>query len=219
MSSRLTAFKFDITALLKPGENELVVTVHGEIFLAYSFQAIERVNPRQWGFIWNTSRLCRLYWRRESQWSVYPNDHISRPVGEASLFYPEVPQGGNPRTKPLWSWSKDCNELGSNDFRSTRRNIWFAGLKTLEWSESNCCVKWKTTLAFLVGKGWNPFPYGRFCNCRRWTVFGRLLRSFSKAFENKRYGKWYNSFTDRIKEMLKIAILVTISMPKTSLKK
>lgn len=112
------------------GSYTLKINAGGEIFLAYSFQATERVNPRQWGFVFETPQgFDRLYWRRESQWSVYPNDHISRPVGEASLFYPEVPQGGNPRTEPLWSWSKDCNELGSNDFRSTRRNIWFAGLK------------------------------------------------------------------------------------------
>jgi len=62
-------------------------------------------------------------------WSVYPADHISRPVGEACLFYEGLPAKVNPRTEPAWSWSMDYNELGSNDFRSTRRNIWYAGLK------------------------------------------------------------------------------------------
>lgn len=29
----------------------------------------------------------KTFWRRDGLWSVYPEDHISRPVGEADLFY------------------------------------------------------------------------------------------------------------------------------------
>lgn len=49
-------------------------------------------------------------------------------MGRALSFYSDVPQDANPRTEPTWSWSKDYSEIGSNDFRSTRRNIWLAGL-------------------------------------------------------------------------------------------
>lgn len=70
----------------------------------------------------------KTFWRRDGLWSVYPEDHISRPVGEADLFYSGLPSHLNPRVEPTWSWSLDYNELGSNDFRSTRRNIWYAGL-------------------------------------------------------------------------------------------
>ena len=84
-------------------------------------------------------------------WSVYPADHISRPVGEASLFYEGIPAKVNPRMEPAWSWSMDYNELGSNDFRSTRRNIWYAGLKDQTGStitvRSNGEQHWRSWLA------------------------------------------------------------------------
>lgn len=87
------------------------------------------VNPRQWGLVFEALiSFNKTFWRRDGLWSVYPEDHISRPVGEADLFYSGLPSHIDPRVEPAWSWSMDYNELGSNDFRSTRRNIWYAGL-------------------------------------------------------------------------------------------
>lgn len=113
------------------GNYSLLVNANGELSVSYKFDALKDVNPRQWGLVFEAPREYeKTFWRRKGMWSVYPNDHISRPVGEASLFYPGMPANVSPRIEPTCSWSMDYNELGSNDFRSTRRNIWYAGLKT-----------------------------------------------------------------------------------------
>ncbi len=105
----------------------------GEVVVEYDFDALEGVNPRQWGLVFDAPlAFDQTFWRRSGMWSVYPKDHISRPFGTADLFYKGIPETIDPRSEPSWAWSRDYNELGSNDFRSTRRNIWFAGLTSKE---------------------------------------------------------------------------------------
>lgn len=112
------------------GEYSMLINANGEIRVDYDFTSKTDVNPRQVGMVFETADgFDSTFWRRKGIWSVYPDDHISRPVGEASSFYAEVPMKENPRVAPTWAWSHDHNELGSNDFRSTRRNIWYAGLQ------------------------------------------------------------------------------------------
>lgn len=111
------------------GSYTLTFNANGELSVSYTFDALQDVNPRQWGLVFDAPKeYDRTFWRRKGMWSVYPEDHISRSVGEADLFYAGLPKLMNPRLKPSWSWSMDFNELGSNDFRATRRNIWYAGL-------------------------------------------------------------------------------------------
>jgi len=111
------------------GNYTLSINANGELKVSYSFNALQDVNPRQWGLVFETpAAYNELFWRRDGMWSVYPDDHISRPAGKAELFYSGIPSNVNPRVEPTWSWSMDYNQLGSNDFRSTRRNIWYAGL-------------------------------------------------------------------------------------------
>lgn len=111
------------------GSYKLTVNAGGKLSVSYSFDALADVNPRQWGLVFEApAAFDKTFWRRDGLWSVYPDDHISRPVGEAELFYSGLPARLDPRVEPSWSWSLDYNELGSNDFRSTRRNIWYAGL-------------------------------------------------------------------------------------------
>ena len=112
------------------GNYELLINANGEIQVSYQFEALKAVNPRQWGMVFESVRNYDCtFWRRKGMWSVYPENHISRPVGSADLFYKGLPQQDDPRVKPSHSWNMDYNLLGSNDFRSTRRNIWYAGLK------------------------------------------------------------------------------------------
>lgn len=133
------------------GSYTLNVNANGELSVSYSFNALEEVNPRQWGLVFEAPvSFDRTFWRRDGMWSVYPDDHISRPVGEASLFYSGLPSVPNPRMEPAWPWSFDFNELGSNDFRSTRRNIWYAGLKDTDKNKitirSNGKQHWRSWL-------------------------------------------------------------------------
>lgn len=133
------------------GSYDLKVNANGELSVVYAFDALEDVNPRQWGLVFEAPvSFDQTFWRRDGLWSVYPSDHISRPVGEASLFYEGLPVKVDPRTEPAWSWSMDYNELGSNDFRSTRRNIWYAGLKNMNGSKitvpSNGRQHWRSWL-------------------------------------------------------------------------
>lgn len=111
------------------GHYTLTINANGELTADYRFNALQEVNPRQWGLVFDAPKSYdHTFWRRKGMWSVYPSDHISRSVGSAKLFYDGLPQQMNPRVRPSWVWSMDFNELGSNDFRATRRNIWYAGL-------------------------------------------------------------------------------------------
>ena len=133
------------------GDYTLTINANGELAVSYQFEALENVNPRQWGVVFDApATFNTTFWRREGIWSVYPQDHISRPVGVASVQNSAVPAAMNPREEPTWSWSLDQNELGSNDFRSTRRNIWFAGLKSNDQTitvRSNGKQHWRSWFA------------------------------------------------------------------------
>ncbi|MGL5683307.1 MAG: glycoside hydrolase family 2 protein [Marinifilaceae bacterium] len=112
------------------GGYEIRVNATGTISVDYDFKMMQDINPRQWGMVFSSPlELSTTYWRRKGLWSVYPDNHISRPVGEAQLFYDGLPTKQEARVAPSWSWNKDFNALGSNDFRSTRKNVWYAGIK------------------------------------------------------------------------------------------
>lgn len=111
------------------GGYELYICANGEVTASYRFTALQTINPRQWGLVFEApASFSRTFWKRKGMWSVYPELHISRPEGTAELFYPHVPRKPHPHTAPSWEWSMDSNQLGSNDFRATRRNIYQAGL-------------------------------------------------------------------------------------------
>lgn len=76
-----------------------------------------------------------LSWKRKALWSVYPEDHIGRPEGTAQAFYPETLLNYfQQRINPAHPYSKDGNEFGSNDFRSTKHNIISGKLQTASGS-------------------------------------------------------------------------------------
>jgi hypothetical protein len=72
----------------------------------------------------------KLAWSRKGTFSTYPANHIGRNEGEAVLhavpLY-EVEEHGKPQAK---DWKDDANILGSNDFRSTKGNIYWASLRS-----------------------------------------------------------------------------------------
>ena len=107
------------------GGYDVVITPVGQITVQSSFRYTgERFLAREVGLVLTVPKECdRLRWNRQAEWSVYPDDHIGRPAGEASSV--AVHPAALP---PTWSWSQDNSPLGSNDFRSTKRHIRWAAL-------------------------------------------------------------------------------------------
>ena len=68
--------------------------------------------------------LFRSNWQRKAEWSCYPDDAIGRPRGTA-VAHPKVPQTVPPGIR---SFSQDDHAWGCNDFRSAKRNIYWASL-------------------------------------------------------------------------------------------
>jgi len=59
-----------------------------------------------------------LKWDRNAEFSVYPEDHIGRPRGQAKAF-----DRHKQSIPPKNEWAYDNTPLGTTDFRSTKRNI------------------------------------------------------------------------------------------------
>jgi len=102
----------------------------GQLVVDYRFTLNGNVNPRQMGIVFDLPKICdNLAWKRNAQWTVYPEDHIGRVEGQAKVFRDAKWPTIKPHTKPPWPWPLDSNALGTNDFRSTKRNIIWASLK------------------------------------------------------------------------------------------
>jgi len=112
------------------GNSLIRIDANGNIIVDYNYVIREELNPRQWGMAFRLSVDMKvLKWKRRGLWSVYPDDHIGRNEGKARLFHDHSSSGlAGPKTKPGWHWNEDQTQYGSNDFRSTKRNILEASL-------------------------------------------------------------------------------------------
>lgn len=68
--------------------------------------------------------FSKLEWERLAEYTMYPEDYIGRPHGVAQA-HPAVAQTVPPGKRPF---SLDDHPWGSNDFRSSKRNIYWASL-------------------------------------------------------------------------------------------
>lgn len=108
------------------GSIEYVFNNEGEFNVNYKFEMNIDINPRQYGLLFQLNNDFKtLKWERNAQWTVYPENHIGRPKG--SVTFKEKSKYNN-IWNPETEWKDDANELGSNDFRSTRKNIIWAQL-------------------------------------------------------------------------------------------
>ena len=116
----------------------------GQLTVSYNFTYQQKPKPtehmwndqpdppryRQMGIVFDLPKsFDTLSWQRNALWTVYPEDHIGRPTGQAGAFRDAKWPTIKPHTKPPWPWYLDSNALGTNDFRSTKRNIIWASLK------------------------------------------------------------------------------------------
>jgi hypothetical protein len=126
------------------GTFTFMVTGDGGIAAHYRFSIAEKteLDPRQIGVVFSLPADCQtLSWRRKAQWSAYPDDHIGRPAGTAAAFIKGLPMSGlaGPRVQPARSWSQDSTPYGTNDFRSTKMNIFEASLMSAAGNGVRVC--------------------------------------------------------------------------------
>jgi beta-galactosidase len=85
--------------------------------------------PYQYGLMMQLPKIFdKLSFKRKGSFTVYPENDIARNEGTVMLNAKHV-NGVEERGVPKVDWKDDANDLGSNDFRSTKRNILDASLK------------------------------------------------------------------------------------------
>jgi hypothetical protein len=107
------------------GGYNVLITPEGTLTIQSAFKySGDKLLVRETGMVLSTPRECDcLRWRRRAEWSVYPQDHIGRPLGETRAFAAHPDQ-----VPPAWPWALDNSPMGCNDFRSTKRHICWASL-------------------------------------------------------------------------------------------
>ena len=91
-----------------------------------------------------------LSWKRRGEWTTYPPDHIGRNQGRAKLH-----SGISRAVPPVNAYAEDDSPMGTNDFRSTKRNIEQASITTSVGSGLYIESNGKQTFARLGGIGPN----------------------------------------------------------------
>jgi beta-galactosidase len=107
------------------GSYEMTIQPSGQVAVSGSFEYTgDEINAREIGLRFSVPKGCDvLEWDRRAEWNVYPADHIGRPRGTARAF-PHKESAVPPKV----SWSEDLSPMGSNDFRSTKRNVFWAAI-------------------------------------------------------------------------------------------
>ncbi|WP_090392948.1 glycoside hydrolase family 2 TIM barrel-domain containing protein [Niabella drilacis] len=96
--------------------------------------------PYQYGMLLQLPKtMDRLSWLRKTVFTAYPEDDIARPKGEARLNAKRTTGVEEWGVVPAGDWKDDATELGSNDFRSSKRNIYSA---TLSDAAGNAVKAW-----------------------------------------------------------------------------
>jgi len=107
------------------GELRFLVTPEGGLRVSYDFTySGTDTRAREVGLQFGVPTWCdKLQWQRRGEWTVYPEDHIGRNEGVATAH-----ASGPQTVPPTQSFALDDTPIGTNDFRSTKRNLVFATL-------------------------------------------------------------------------------------------
>lgn len=116
--------EIDVSYDIAEGKFDLRPSIFG-VEITYEFTLRESRDAREVGIALPLStNLTNLSWVREGYWSTYPEDHIGRSEGTATAFGEfDRPNDDVMRLDPDRNWAQDVTKRGSNDFRSTKRNI------------------------------------------------------------------------------------------------
>lgn len=112
------------------GTQSYTFTSDGRLIVRYSIvYSGEDTLPRQYGLLLKLpANFDRITWQRKGSFSWYPEGDIGRLEGTALLAAKQVNGVGEWSEVPTNDWKSDANELGSVDFRSTKRFIRKASL-------------------------------------------------------------------------------------------
>ncbi|HUW60548.1 MAG TPA: glycoside hydrolase family 2 TIM barrel-domain containing protein [Candidatus Bathyarchaeia archaeon] len=100
----------------------------GSVSYDYAYSGVN-LNAREVGIKFVLKPGCdQLQWNRWSEWGDFPIEAICRANGIANArrdpALGDVPES----RKPAWPWALDQTELGTNDFRSVKFNIYESSL-------------------------------------------------------------------------------------------
>jgi len=140
-----------VRGVYKEAEGNFIYSfnVDGTFSVEYDFTLKEDVNPRQLGIVFKLPKEYEQFsWKRKGYWSTYPDWHIARLEGTVNANEGVEASPVGPRTKPSHRWLHDRTKIGSNDFASTKHNIYHAsltnktgkGLQVLARAEKHCRV-------------------------------------------------------------------------------
>ncbi len=118
---------FDVELQFKEGRGRQTYrfTTAGELVTEYemTYRGTDSI-PYQYGLLMQLPHgFETMRWERNGEFTVYAADDIARNKGEAKLNARRIGEVEPHGELPAGSWKDDANELGSNDFRSTKRNI------------------------------------------------------------------------------------------------
>ena len=111
------------------GELRFLITPEGGLRVQYDFNYTGTdTRAREVGLQFGVPLWCdKLQWHRRGEWTVYPDDHIGRNDGIATAHAP-----GPQTVPPKQPFALDDSTMGTNDFRSTKRNFVSASLTDKE---------------------------------------------------------------------------------------
>lgn len=125
VSSTGARIEADLVFTTGKGRQIYQFTTSGELIVSYEMKYEGKDNnPYQYGLLFRLPRHYeKMKWERKGEFTVYEADDIARTSGEALLNARNTGTVEVHGEHPAGSWKDDANELGSNDFRSTKRNV------------------------------------------------------------------------------------------------
>jgi len=120
----------DITYTDCKGKQTYLFTNDGKLVTEYEVKyAKANIAPYQYGLMLQLPKsFDQLKWKRKGEFTAYPANDIARPEGTATLNAKPAVAVEEWGVIPNGDWKDDANDLGSNDFRSTKRYIQQASL-------------------------------------------------------------------------------------------
>lgn len=107
------------------GKQSYLFTTDGKLVTEYEVECGDYdVSPYQYGLLMQLPKQFeQLSWKRKGEFTIYPENDIARNEGTTILNAKHVNGVEEPGVVPKDDWKNDANDLGSNDFRSTKRYI------------------------------------------------------------------------------------------------